>query len=50
MRRLTTTHPRKRRRRYEMTVLLQRQVGASAAMVRIKPVKRIFSSATPFHF
>lgn len=48
MRRLTTTRPRKRRRRYEMTVLLQRQVVASDA-IRIRPVKRIFRAATPFH-
>ncbi len=50
MRRLTATHPRKRRRRYEMTVLLQRQVGAASSVVRIKPVKRIFGSAAPYHF
>ena len=50
MRRLATTHPRKRRRRYEMTVLLQRQVCGAGSVVRIKPAKRIFSSATPFHF
>jgi hypothetical protein len=48
MRRLTATRPRKRRRRYEMTVLLQRQLVASDA-VRIRPVKRIFRAATPFH-
>jgi len=48
MRRLNTTRPRKRRRRYEMTVLLQRQVVASDA-IRIRPAKRIFRAATPFH-
>ena len=49
MRRLATTHPRKRRRRYAMAVVLQRQMGAMSTVVRIRPVKRIFSSATPYH-
>jgi hypothetical protein len=49
MRRLST-HPRKRRRRYDITVLIQRQVNASSAVVRIRPAKRIFGSATPLHF
>jgi hypothetical protein len=49
MRRLTTTHPRKRRRRYGVAVLLQRQVNASATGVRIRPVKRIFGSTPTFH-
>lgn len=32
-----------------MAVVLQRQMGAMGSVVRIRPVKRIFSSATPFH-
>jgi hypothetical protein len=33
-----------------MAVLLQRQPGAGGATVRIKPVRRIFTSATQYHF
>jgi hypothetical protein len=33
-----------------MAVVLQRQMCAMGTVVHIRPVKRIFSSATPFHF
>jgi len=50
MRRLTSARPRKRCRRYQMVVLMQRQCLASSTTVRIRPAKRIFRPATPFHF
>ena len=50
MRRLASTRPRKRCRRYQMVVLMQRQCLASSSTVRIRPAKRIFRPATPFHF
>jgi len=50
MRRLGSARPRKRCRRYQMVVLMQRQVLASSTTVRIRPTKRIFRPATPFHF
>ena len=50
MRRLASARPRKRSRRYQMVVLMQRQCLASSPTVRIRPAKRIFRPATPFHF
>jgi hypothetical protein len=49
MRRLSTTRPRKRRRRYDLTAIIQRQVLAGATAIRVRPAKRIFRPATPFH-
>jgi hypothetical protein len=48
MRRLARSRTRKRHRRYEMAVLLQRQIVMAEA-VRIRPAKRIFRPTAPFH-